>query len=120
MHEKKNLRWEDGKSAALDDAFDCFLLACATFVVVAGVCVGCYIANYTTAGLELEFAVGMTASAGLMVSGWFFIQSIKSWRRFTAWDDRIELRKRLAATGITRADESPKLEHANTLIRKKL
>jgi hypothetical protein len=120
MQEKKNLRWEDGKSAALDDVFDCFLLACATLVVTLGVCVGCYVANYTTAGLELELAVGMTGSAGILVSGWFFIQCFKSWRRYAAWDDRIEMRKRLSLTGITRADDSPKLEPSTTLIRKKL
>lgn len=120
MEEKKNLRWEDGKSAALDDAFDCFILACIGFLVTCGVCVGCYVANYTTAGLELELSVGMTGSMGLVVSGWFFIQSYKSWRRYVAWDDRIEMRKRLSITGITRADETPKLESSTTLIRKKL
>ncbi|MCC7522411.1 hypothetical protein IT407_01230 [Candidatus Uhrbacteria bacterium] len=120
MQEKKNLRWEDGKSAAFDDAFDCFLLACVALTVTVGICFGSYVANMATAGLELELAVGMTGSAGLIVSGWFAKQSYKSWRRYAAWDDRIEMRKRLAATGITRADDSPKLEHSTTLIRKKL
>jgi hypothetical protein len=111
----KNTRNVDTRRDAMNALVGWVTLAIVTLGGTAGVSYAAFKVNASTAGLELELAIGFIGSVAIMIGLWSIKKAYTEWRMVWALDEKSRVRNQLLANIARPVEDKLQLPFTNWL-----